>query len=124
MTDLRKTAKVGRTQLVNLNLASLKRRGGSRPDVTAPPGKPGERSASRGFLGGFLLGALVGAVVALLLAPQRSDDIRTLLARSAGDLRAKANDLVHQVRPAAEQADDQRTAESDAAPAIERNFGT
>lgn len=51
-------------------------------------------AATRGFFGGLMLGLLLGIVIALVFAPRRGDETRAAVANAAGDLKAKATDLV------------------------------
>ncbi len=123
MSDLKKTAKQARKQLENLDLSAL--RGLSLDDVDLNfLRKREEEAASKGFLGGFLLGALVGAVLALVFAPRRGEETRELVAHTAGDLKVKATDLVHQVRSDTEETVEGANNSLDNEPAIERNFGS
>lgn len=123
MSDLKKTARNARKQLEHLDLSAL--RGMNLDDVDLRfLRKREEEAASKGFLGGFLLGALVGAVIALILAPRRGDETRELVAHTAGDLKVKATDLVHQVRSDGDTTVNEADRELDSEPAIERNFGS
>lgn len=123
MSDLRKSAKKARKQIGNLDLSSL--RGMHLEDVDLNfLRKREEEAASKGFLGGFLLGVLVGAVIALVFAPRRGEETRELVAHTAGDLKVKATDLVHQVRSDGDGTVEPVTSELDTEPAIERNFGS
>jgi len=123
MNDLKTTAKNARKQLENLDLSGL--RGPSLDDVDLNfLLKREEEAASRGFLGGFLLGALIGAVLALVFAPRRGEETRELVAHTAGDLKVKATDLVHQVRADTEDTVESANNAFDGEPAIERNFGS
>jgi len=123
MSDLKKTAKNARKQLENLDLSALRNVSLDDVDLNFLRRRE-EEAASKGFLGGFLLGALVGAVLALVFAPRRGNETREFVAHTAGDLKVKATDLVHQVRPDSERAVDQPIREFDTESAIERNFGS
>lgn len=123
MNDLKKTARQARKQLDNIDLSALK--GLSLDDVDLNFfRKREEEAASKGFLGGFLLGALVGAVIALVFAPRRGEETREMVAHTAGDLKVRATDLVHQVRADTEETGESAGNAFDNEPAIERNFGS
>jgi len=123
MNDLKKTAKNARKQLENLDFSAL--RGMNLDDLDLNIfRKREEEAASKGFLGGFLLGVLIGAVIALMFAPRRGEETRELVAHTAGDLKVKATDLVHQVRSDSEETFDEANRDFDDGPAIERNFGS
>jgi len=49
-----------------------------------------------GFLIGIVVGALVGSTIALLLAPERGDDLRT-------QIRARGQNFFNEVRHAADE---------------------
>lgn len=50
------------------------------------------------FVAGFLVGALVGAAVALLFAPQRGEETRTLIRERGIELGQKAEELQSQAK--------------------------
>lgn len=109
MSDTGKTAMRARKQLGNLDSRSVTQR---------------ERASSwHGTLGGFVLGAVVGVVIALLLAPRRGEETRSMMSMSTGDLRDRATGLVHQMRADPEPSPAQPWRSVASEPAIERTFG-
>ncbi|MPZ20029.1 MAG: hypothetical protein GEV06_19250 [Luteitalea sp.] len=56
----------------------------------------GAGTQNRGLLMGFFAGLLVGAGLGLLLAPRRGSEVRRTVAASAGDLRRRASETLHQ----------------------------
>jgi hypothetical protein len=63
-----------------------------------------------GFVGGFVLGLLVGAGLALVAMARRGAEAIELFAQRADRLRARADNLIGQVRPAGGSESESTTA--------------
>lgn len=126
MIDPGKIAVNARKQLGGLDLSSLARLTRTAPDVRRA-GRREQTTSQNGFLGGFVLGALLGALIgvaiALLLAPRRGDDTRTMVSASASEMRSRVTEIVHQVRSEGAPIGVAPRREFASEPAIERTYG-
>lgn len=122
MIDPGKIAVNARKQLGGLDLSSLAKLTRTAPDVRRA-GRREQTTSQDGFLGGFVLGALLGVAIALLLAPRRGDDTRTMVSASASEMRSRVTEIVHQVRSEGEPIGVAPRREFASEPAIERTYG-